>query len=107
MDTLVKKAYENWNQVVEYDGKSLLSFKQLNNASQNELPMRPIEYPNVMGGQMAPQRFAVPVPSQPSTLDPSLLMPGELVYQSFQLPFIECFGISQSNETSSPCISNL
>ncbi|KAK1391594.1 hypothetical protein POM88_010650 [Heracleum sosnowskyi] len=73
VDTLVKKAYENWNQVVEYDGKSLLSFKQLNNASQNELPMRPIEYPNVMG-QMAPQRFAVPVP-QPSTLDPSLLMP--------------------------------
>ncbi|CAN1231712.1 Calmodulin-binding protein 60 C [Linum grandiflorum] len=28
VDTLVKKAYENWNQVVEYDGKSLLSFKQ-------------------------------------------------------------------------------
>ncbi|CAI0555878.1 unnamed protein product [Linum tenue] len=28
VDTLVKKAYENWNQAVEYDGKSLLSFKQ-------------------------------------------------------------------------------
>ncbi|CAN1198463.1 Calmodulin-binding protein 60 C, partial [Linum perenne] len=28
VDTLVKKAYENWNEVVEYDGKSLLSFKQ-------------------------------------------------------------------------------
>lgn len=71
----MKKAYDNWNQVVEYDGKSILSFKQLNNASQNELPMRSIEYPNVLG-QMAPQRFPVPVPSQPSTLDPSLLMPG-------------------------------
>lgn len=79
MDTLVKKAYDNWNQVVEYDGKSLLSFKQLNNASQNDLPMRPIEYPNVMG-QMAPQRFDVPVPPQPSALDTSLLMPGEHVY---------------------------
>ncbi|XP_017241725.1 calmodulin-binding protein 60 C-like [Daucus carota subsp. sativus] len=74
VDTLVKKAYDNWNQVVEYDGKSLLSFKQLNNAPQNELPMRPIEYPNVLG-QMTPQRFSVPVPSQPSTIDPSLLMP--------------------------------
>ncbi|CAH8275351.1 unnamed protein product [Arabidopsis lyrata] len=28
VDGLVKKAYENWNQVVEYEGKSLLNFNQ-------------------------------------------------------------------------------
>ncbi|KAL3522186.1 hypothetical protein ACH5RR_015020 [Cinchona calisaya] len=28
VDTLVKKAYENWMHVIEYDGKSLLSFTQ-------------------------------------------------------------------------------
>lgn len=28
MDTLVKQAYDNWMQVVEYDGKSLLSLDQ-------------------------------------------------------------------------------
>lgn len=48
MDTLVKKAYENWDQVIEYDGKSLLSFKQnkrpgassnYSNASDNQLPL--------------------------------------------------------------------
>ncbi|KAL5549074.1 hypothetical protein UlMin_004305 [Ulmus minor] len=41
VDTLVKKAYENWNQVIEYDGKSLLSFKQSKRpgTSRNELQM--------------------------------------------------------------------
>ncbi|XP_010448367.1 PREDICTED: calmodulin-binding protein 60 D-like isoform X1 [Camelina sativa] len=28
VDELVRKAYENWNQVVEYEGKSLLNFNQ-------------------------------------------------------------------------------
>ncbi|XP_062078617.1 calmodulin-binding protein 60 B isoform X2 [Humulus lupulus] len=28
VDSLVKKAYENWDQVIDYDGKSLLGFKQ-------------------------------------------------------------------------------
>lgn len=39
MDTLVKKAYDNWMHVVEYDGKSLLSLGQNKVAvsSQNDL----------------------------------------------------------------------
>ncbi|KAK6942426.1 Calmodulin binding protein-like, N-terminal domain [Dillenia turbinata] len=39
VDTLVKKAYENWNSVIEYDGNALLSFKQSKRpgASRNEL----------------------------------------------------------------------
>jgi len=28
VDGLVKKAYENWNQVVEYEGESLLNLNQ-------------------------------------------------------------------------------
>ncbi|KAL8096170.1 calmodulin-binding protein 60 C-like isoform X2 [Apium graveolens] len=73
VDNLVKKAYDNWSQVVEYDGKSLLSFKQLNNSSQIEVPVGSIDYSNAFD-QMAPQHF--PVPSRPSTMDTSLLMPG-------------------------------
>lgn len=39
MDTLVKKAYDNWMHVVEYDGKSLLSLGQskASVSSQNDL----------------------------------------------------------------------
>lgn len=28
MDGLVKKAYDNWNQVIEYEGKTPLNFNQ-------------------------------------------------------------------------------
>ncbi|KAF5940216.1 hypothetical protein HYC85_021383 [Camellia sinensis] len=54
VDTLVKKAYDNWNHVVEYDGKSLLSFKQSKRpgASQNELPMGPVDYPTSFENQL-------------------------------------------------------
>ncbi|KAL2932110.1 Calmodulin-binding protein 60 B [Bienertia sinuspersici] len=40
-DTLIKKAYENWMHVVEYDGKSLLSLKQnkIEDSSRNEAPV--------------------------------------------------------------------
>lgn len=33
VDTLVKKAYENWRHVIEYDGKALLNIKQSKKAS--------------------------------------------------------------------------
>lgn len=38
MDTLVKKAYDNWMHVIEYDGKSLLGFDQTkSSAPENDL----------------------------------------------------------------------
>ncbi|XP_039132135.1 calmodulin-binding protein 60 D-like isoform X2 [Dioscorea cayenensis subsp. rotundata] len=39
VDTLVKKAYDNWMNVIEYDGKALLNFKQSKQTttSQNEV----------------------------------------------------------------------
>lgn len=46
MDSLVKKAYDNWNQVVEYEGKTLLNFNQpeMVNVSQTEHVTVPANY---------------------------------------------------------------
>lgn len=51
VDTLVKKAYENWNQVIEYDGESLVNFKQTKRlrSSRSELP---VDYPNALEHQL-------------------------------------------------------
>ncbi|KAF7838169.1 calmodulin-binding protein 60 E-like [Senna tora] len=38
VDTLVKKAYENWNQVVEYDGKVLTSLTNTKNGARSLPP---------------------------------------------------------------------
>ncbi|KAL3841029.1 hypothetical protein ACJIZ3_025620 [Penstemon smallii] len=77
VDTWVKKAYDNWNQVVEYDGKSLLNFKQIkkSSTSQNDLPLGPVNYPNSLDNQFPPQRLTVTVPSEPS-VDQSMLIGG-------------------------------
>ncbi|XWS70928.1 hypothetical protein CRYUN_Cryun03dG0092600 [Craigia yunnanensis] len=65
VDTLVKKAYENWNQVIEYDGKSLLNFKQNRRSSaRNELQMGAIDYPNALDHQLQLPRVPVPVPTE-------------------------------------------
>lgn len=46
VDSLVKKAYDNWDQVVEYDGKSLLSGMESRRpgTSGNELHIESIDY---------------------------------------------------------------
>ncbi|KAL7224682.1 hypothetical protein ACSBR1_026042 [Camellia fascicularis] len=76
VDTLVKKAYDNWNHVVEYDGKSLLSFKQSKRpgASRNELPMGPVDYPTSFENQLPEPRLAGSVPPEQSSMDSSLLI---------------------------------
>lgn len=78
MDTLVKKAYENWNQVVEYDGKSLISFKQdkRSSGSHNELLLGPIDYPNALNNQLPP-RIPVSVSSDPSLINSNFLTGGK------------------------------
>uniref|UniRef100_A0A2P2MH57 Calmodulin-binding protein 60 B n=2 Tax=Rhizophora mucronata TaxID=61149 RepID=A0A2P2MH57_RHIMU len=58
VDTLVKKAYDNWDQVVEYDGKSLLNFKQSKSSStsKDRSQVGQLEYPNSIEQQtMLPQ----------------------------------------------------
>ncbi|KAL7138070.1 hypothetical protein ABFS83_10G137800 [Erythranthe nasuta] len=71
VDKLVKTAYDNWNQVVEYDGKSLLNSKQIKK-SREDIPVGPtINYPNSLDIQI-PHRLSVSIPSEPS-MDQSVL----------------------------------
>ncbi|KAK4337547.1 hypothetical protein RND71_042034 [Anisodus tanguticus] len=78
VDSLVKKAYDNWNQVVEYDGKSFLNIKQNEkpSSSRNELPVGPVDYPNTFVNQLPQSRLPVSVQSEQSSLDPNLLIGG-------------------------------
>ncbi|GFP99492.1 hypothetical protein PHJA_002093300, partial [Phtheirospermum japonicum] len=78
VDALVKKAYDNWNQVVEYDGKSLLNnIKQINksNTLRNDLPLGPVNYPNSVNNHLPPQRLPVSMPSE-LTMDHTVLTGG-------------------------------
>ncbi|KAK4757254.1 hypothetical protein SAY87_007381 [Trapa incisa] len=50
VDALVKKAYENWNEVVEYDGKS--PFKQVRRSARNENQMESLDYSNTVDRQL-------------------------------------------------------
>lgn len=77
MDTWLKKAYDNWSQVVEYDGKSLLNFKQNKKSSRSDLPLGPVDYSHSLDSQLPPQRFPVSVPSEPSSVDRSMLIGGK------------------------------
>ena len=88
VDTLVKKAYENWNQVIEYDGKSLLSFKQSKRpgTSRNELQMLQNSYASDDQLQLPP------LPALPS--DQSLVNVAQPVAGELFALFSEsnCFG---------------
>ncbi|XP_076885478.1 calmodulin-binding protein 60 B-like [Bidens hawaiensis] len=78
VDTLVKKAYDNWNQVVEYDGKSLVNFKQpkRSGASRNDYSMASIEYPRSSNNQQLLPRHPVVGPSESLSVDSNLLLGG-------------------------------
>lgn len=78
MDAWVKKAYDNWNQVVEYDGKSLLNFKQIKKSSSSliDLPVGPVSYPSSSDNQLPPQRMPTSLSSEPS-VDQSILIGGK------------------------------
>lgn len=78
VDALVKKAYDNWSQVVEYDGKSLVSFKQpkRSGASRNDYSSGSIEYPRSSNNQLMAQRLPVAGPSETLSVDANLLLGG-------------------------------
>ncbi|KAI9120870.1 hypothetical protein K1719_007903 [Acacia pycnantha] len=64
VDTLVKKAYDNWMHVVEYDGQSLINYNQnktLDN-SQPQLLMASHDYSNSLDRQISIPSLPVPVP---------------------------------------------
>ncbi|KAE8667034.1 Calmodulin-binding protein 60 B [Hibiscus syriacus] len=65
VDTLVKKAYDNWNQVIDYNGKSLVNIKQNRRSSaRNELQMDALNYPNALYHQLQLPRLPVLVPTE-------------------------------------------
>ncbi|KAG0475135.1 hypothetical protein HPP92_014821 [Vanilla planifolia] len=53
-DALVKKAYDNWMHVIEYDGKALLSFKQKKKSARSESSSVPQN--NISFNQQASQQ---------------------------------------------------
>lgn len=62
VDTLVKKAYDNWMHVIEYDGKSLVDFNNEDaGASCSEFPMGQQEYSNIYDQQITPPSLSVPI----------------------------------------------
>ncbi|KAG2689783.1 hypothetical protein I3760_09G155500 [Carya illinoinensis] len=71
VDTLVKKAYDNWMHVVEYDGKSLHSFKQNKSlgASQSEVPTNLQDYSNSFDQQFTLPSLPVAVHSEQPSMD--------------------------------------
>lgn len=74
MDTLVKKAYDNWANVIEYDGKSLLGFdhnKSLD-ASHNETTLLQQDQPNSFDILTLPS-----VPAEHPHVNPGLTIGGK------------------------------
>ncbi|KAL3566744.1 hypothetical protein D5086_032159 [Populus alba] len=74
VDTLVKKAYDNWDMVIEYDGKSLLNFNQNRrvSVSQNEQQINQIGYSNTSGHQVQLPRLPASIPSEQSSVHSAL-----------------------------------
>ncbi|XWS12726.1 hypothetical protein CRYUN_Cryun37aG0115100 [Craigia yunnanensis] len=66
VDALVKKAYENWMHVIEYDGKSLLGSNEDDSAgaSQANVPMDPQGYPSSINLQQTLPSLSDPDPSE-------------------------------------------
>lgn len=78
VDTLVKKAYENWMCVIEYDGKSLLGFTQTKSvgAPQTDFPTGPQNYPNSFDQQLTLPTLSVPIPLEQPSMDSGLTVGG-------------------------------
>lgn len=67
----MKKAYENWDQVVEYDSKSLMNFNQVNKTAELDYSM-PVSVTT----------------SQPSTSYSDITGEGELILSPFFFFFV-------------------
>ncbi|XP_019442255.1 PREDICTED: calmodulin-binding protein 60 B-like [Lupinus angustifolius] len=63
VDSLVKKAYENWDQVIDYDGKSLVSVPE-NNVANSEIQIESIDYTIDLDHQLHLPILPASVPSE-------------------------------------------
>ncbi|XP_068652434.1 calmodulin-binding protein 60 D-like [Aristolochia californica] len=84
VDTLVKKAYDNWMHVIEYDGRALLNLKQskMHSTRRNDSSVGSSEYLSV-DPQMSLPRLPVSIPSEPAAGDAGLTVGGNSVSPLF------------------------
>ncbi|KAL9236722.1 hypothetical protein vseg_011358 [Gypsophila vaccaria] len=75
-DGLIKKAYDNWMHVVEYDGKSLLSLKQNKNDGVTRIEAPMTQPNNYYNHQVSYPSLPVPAAPEPPSVDPSLKIGG-------------------------------
>ncbi|KAA8515339.1 hypothetical protein F0562_018431 [Nyssa sinensis] len=78
VDTLVKKAYDNWMHVIEYDGKSLVSFEQNKSlgASSSNATMGAHDFSNSFDNQLTLPSLPVSIPSEQPSMNPGLTVGG-------------------------------
>ena len=72
MDTLVKKAYDNWMHVIEYDSKSLLSTEPQKSDPQIDVSMASQDYSHSFDQQFGLPAPPVPVPLERPSMDSGL-----------------------------------
>ncbi|KAI3904659.1 hypothetical protein MKW98_014839 [Papaver atlanticum] len=81
VDTLVKRAYENWMHVVEYDGKNLLGFNQNKRgpSTRSEVAMNVSDYTTAYD-----QHQQVSVPRLPGPVPVPVPVPGPTVHSTVE-----------------------
>lgn len=85
MDTLVKKAYDNWMHVIEYDGNSLLSSKvhKGSGALGGDVNMGPPIYSNSFDHQLGLPSLPVVVPPEQPSMNQGLTVGGKNLIEHF------------------------
>nr|GMD09012.1 calmodulin-binding protein 60 D-like [Ipomoea batatas] len=78
VDSLVKKAYDNWMHVIEYDGKSLMSLNENKNSDspQNDLLTASQNHSNSFNHQLNMPSLSASISSEQPDLDPGLNVRG-------------------------------
>ena len=89
----MKKAYDNWMHVIEYDGNSLLDFKQHQGvaASQNDVPSGHQDFLNPYDHQDSLPTISVPVPSEQPVVHSGPAIGGTLLKFKTIIIFYLCF----------------
>ncbi|GAV58852.1 Calmodulin_bind domain-containing protein [Cephalotus follicularis] len=98
VDALVKKAYDNWMHVIEYDSKSLLGFKQNNSTktTQTDAKICLQDYSNAFGEQVN-QQINLPTLSVPAPTEHHHQMSSELSIGGYNDSMVGRFSIESQN----------
>lgn len=87
-DTLVKKAYDNWIHVIEYNGKALLSFKQNTKVVRTETSSVSSSKLSMYTQQVSQEQLPAPVTVEKPSVDTSVSIGGvsTAIYNAHQAP---------------------